>query len=73
MTEAILDVRYWGNSLGIRLPVAITRKAYVHVDQRVRISVEGTKIIISPTQNEPLTLEQRVARFDPKKHGTEIW
>ena len=72
MTEAILDIRYWGNSLGIRLPVSIAKKAHVHADQRVRLSVEDSKIIISPIQDEPLTLKARLDRFDPSRHGGEV-
>lgn len=72
MTEAILDIRYWGNSLGIRLPVSIAQKAHVHADQRVRLSVEDSKIIISPIQDEPLTLKARLERFNPKRHGGEV-
>ena len=70
--EAILDIRYWGNSLGVRLPMAIAREAHVHVDQRVRVSVEEGRIVVSPIQNQTMTLKQRLAQFDPKRHGGEI-
>lgn len=43
MTEAVLDIKQWGNNLGVRLPVA----------------------------SEPMTLEQRLARFDPQRQGGE--
>ncbi len=36
MTEAELDIKQWGNSLGVRLPVAVARAAHLHLDQRVR-------------------------------------
>lgn len=71
MTEAVLDIRYWGNSLGVRLPVAIARKAHVHVDQRVRVSVESGRIVMSPIQESSLTLKQRLVLFDPVRHGGE--
>jgi len=72
MTEAVLDIKQWGNSLGVRLPVAVARKAHLHVDQRVRISVEGGQVVITPVTDIPLTLEQRLTRFDPGRHGGEI-
>jgi antitoxin MazE len=72
MTEAVLDIKQWGNSLGVRLPAAVARDAHLHVDQRVRISVEGGKVIITPVTDAPLTLEQRLARFDPVRHGAEV-
>jgi antitoxin MazE len=37
MTEAILDIKKWGNNLGVRLPAAVARAAQLHVDQRVHI------------------------------------
>ena len=71
MTQALLDIKRWGNNLGVRLPVAVAREARLHVDQQVRVSVEDGKVIITPVTDVPLTLEQRLANFDPKKHGGE--
>lgn len=72
MTEVILDIKQWGNNLGVRLPAAIAREAQVHVDQPVRLIVVNGQIIITPIQDESLTLEQRLAQFDPAKHGGEV-
>ena len=71
MTEALLDIKHWGNNLGVRLPAAIARAARLHADQRVRITVEGQRVVIEPVAEEALTLEQRLARFDPQRHGGE--
>ncbi|MCQ8118215.1 AbrB/MazE/SpoVT family DNA-binding domain-containing protein [Methylomonas rosea] len=71
MTEAILDIKQWGNNLGVRLPAAIAKAAHLHNHQRVRVSVEDDKVIITPLADEVLTLEQRLARFDPERHGGE--
>ncbi|OQW79833.1 MAG: PbsX family transcriptional regulator [Proteobacteria bacterium ST_bin11] len=71
MTEAILDIKQWGNSLGVRLPAAIAKAAHLHNHQRVRISVEDDKVVITPLDDEALTLEQRLTRFDPERHGGE--
>jgi antitoxin MazE len=72
MTEAILDIKQWGNNLGVRLPAAIAREAHLHVDQRVRISVENDQVVIRPINDEAPTLEQRLACFDPARHGGEV-
>lgn len=72
MIEAVLDIKQWGNNLGVRLPAAIAREAHLHVDQRVRISVKGEQVIITPVIDAPLTLEQRLARFDLAQHGGEV-
>lgn len=72
MSEAILSIKHWGNSLGIRLPAAVARAANLRVDQQVEIMVEGGRVVISPISELPLTLEQRLALFDPQRHGGEV-
>ncbi|NCO61023.1 MAG: PbsX family transcriptional regulator [Deltaproteobacteria bacterium CG_4_8_14_3_um_filter_51_11] len=72
MTEAVLDIKKWGNNLGVRLPAGVARAAHLHVDQRVRISVEDRTIVIRPVEDAELTLDQRLARFDPARHGGEV-
>lgn len=71
MTEVMLDIKQWGNNLGVRLPVAIAREAHLHVHQRVKLSVTDGLITITPVFDEPLTLEQRLAHYDVTKHGGE--
>jgi antitoxin MazE len=71
MAEAVLDIKQWGNNLGVRLPAAVAREARLHVDQRVRVSVEGDQVVITPVDDTRLTLEQRLAAYDPKRHGGE--
>jgi len=72
MTEAILDIKQWGNNLGVRLPAAVARAAHLSVDQRVRISVEDRAIVIRPVEKREPTLDERLAVFDPVRHGGEI-
>jgi antitoxin MazE len=71
MVEAVLDIKQWGNNLGVRLPVAVAREARLHVDQRVRVSVRGDQVVITPVDPSRITLEQRLAVYDPKRHGGE--
>jgi antitoxin MazE len=68
---AELDLKLWGNSLGVRIPAAIARSSGLKPDQRVRLSVEQGRVVITPVENAPLTLAQRLALFDPKVHGGE--
>jgi len=72
MTEAVLDIKRWGNNLGVRLPAAVAREAHLHVDQRIRISVQGGQVVITPVTDVHLTLAQRLACFDPARHGGEV-
>ena len=71
MAEAILDIKHWGNSLGVRLPAAVAREAHLHVDQRVRIFVDDGRVVITPLDDVQPTLKQRLAAFDPGRHGGE--
>ncbi len=72
MAEAVLDIKRWGNNLGVRLPAAVAREAHLHVDQRIRISVQGGQVVITPVTDVHRTLEQRLACFDPARHGGEV-
>ena len=71
MAEVFLDIKQWGNNLGVRLPAAVARAAHLRVDQRVRVSVEDGYIVIHPADESSLTLEQRLAQFEPERHGGE--
>jgi antitoxin MazE len=72
MTEAISDIKQWGDNLWIYLPSVVVKKAHLHNHQRVRIAVEGGKVIITPLKDQALTLEQRLAQFDLDRHGGEV-
>ena len=43
-------VKKWGNSLAVRLPQAVVREANISLDQEVRVTASGGKIIIEPAQ-----------------------
>lgn len=66
-----LELKLWGNSLGVRIPASIARSAGLKVDQRVRLSSEGGRVIITPLAPGKLSLAQRLAAFDPAVHGGE--
>jgi antitoxin MazE len=63
MAEAVLDIKPWGNNLGVRLPAAVARAAQFRAYQRVRITVEDGRVIIQPDPPASLSLEERLARF----------
>lgn len=46
--------------------------AHLHEDQPVRITVEGDRVIIQPVKDQPLTQEERLALYDPARHGGEV-
>jgi antitoxin MazE len=71
MTEAILDIKPWGNNLGVRLPAAVARAARLSANQRVRVTVEDGRVVITPHGDRVLSLADRLALFDPALHGGE--
>ena len=71
MAEAVLSIKHWGNNLGVRLPQAVAREAHLQADQKVRVSVEAGRVIIEPLPLAGLSLQERLQRFDPARHGGE--
>ncbi|MCY7315557.1 MAG: AbrB/MazE/SpoVT family DNA-binding domain-containing protein [Rubrivivax sp.] len=72
MSEAVLDIKRWGNNLGVRLPAAVARAARLQVDQRVRVTVDDAgRVVIEPISVGFMSLSQRLDRFDPAVHGGE--
>ncbi|MBK5275918.1 MAG: AbrB/MazE/SpoVT family DNA-binding domain-containing protein [Desulfuromonadales bacterium] len=70
--ETVLDIKQWGNNLGVRLPQAIARAANLHRDQRVRVAVEGGRVVITPVTGVTPTLNEMITSFDPTRHGGEV-
>ncbi|WP_045213103.1 AbrB/MazE/SpoVT family DNA-binding domain-containing protein [Desulfonatronovibrio magnus] len=71
MSEAVLGIKKWGNSLGVRLPSAVVKAAGLRLDQHVSVRVEDQQVIISPLPENEFSLEQRLALFDPERHRGE--
>lgn len=71
MAEVFLSIKHWGNNLGVRLPQAVAREAHLQADQQVRMVVEDGRVIIEPLPSVELSLEERLKRFDPARHGGE--
>ena len=69
--EATLSIQRWGNSLALRLPPSVVREARLHADQRVRITVEHGNLVIRPVAEPMPSLAERLARFDPERHGDQ--
>lgn len=71
MTEAIVAIEHWGDNLGLRLPAAVARAAHLDAGQQVRITAEDGRVVITRIVRERLSLEQRLAGYDPARHGGE--
>lgn len=71
MSEAILEIKTWGNSLGVRIPSAVARAAHLKANQAVKLTVEAGRVVLTPQTPGPLTLADRLALYDPALHGGE--
>lgn len=71
MKKANVRVKAWNGGLGIPLPVSITKAAGMVPGQRVLLSVFDGGLIFTPVSKPHETLAERLARFDPIRHGGE--
>ncbi len=69
--EAIVGIKKWGNNLGVRLPSSVAKAAQLHAEQKVRVRVDAQGVHITPLDDDALSLDERLARFDPTRHGGE--
>ena len=69
--EAVVGIKKWGNNLGVRLPGNVARAAHLQAEQMVRVTVGDEGITITPLPSPTPTLAQRLALFDPARHGGE--
>ncbi len=71
MADALLDIKHWGNSLGLRVPAKIARAVGLRAEQRVHMYAENGRVVIEPVQDALPSLAERLSRFDPERHGGE--
>lgn len=69
---ATLIVQRWGNSLAVRIPAGIARSAHFQLGEAVEMSLEEVGIAVKPLGPRQLTLDERLEKFDPKKHSGEF-
>jgi antitoxin MazE len=69
---AKLTIQQWGNSLAVRIPSAVAKTARFAVGQPVEITVQDSSVVVKPVGEPKLTLSQKLALFDPAKHGGEV-
>ena len=68
---ATLTVQQWGNSLAVRIPAALARSAHFMVGQPVELSIADDGVLVKRAGIPKLTLAQKLAAFDPARHGGE--
>jgi antitoxin MazE len=68
---ATLTLQRWGNSLAVRIPSSIARAVGFKVGQPVEVSTQDSAVRVAAAGEPRLTLQQKLARFDPERHGGE--
>jgi antitoxin MazE len=66
-----LTLQRWGNSLAVRIPAAVARSARFEVGQPVEVSAQDASVLVKAIGKPRLTLAQKLAAFDPARHGGE--
>lgn len=64
-------VQKWGNGLAIRLTQRVARASGVHEGTNVVIKADEGVLLVEAKAKRP-SLEERLARFDPRRHGGEV-
>jgi antitoxin MazE len=70
--SAKLKIQQWGNSLAVRIPSAVAKSARFSVGQPVEVVLEDAGVVVKPVGEPKLTLAQKLAMYDPAKHGGEV-
>jgi len=68
---ATLTLQQWGNSLAVRIPSAVAKSAGFKVGQPVEVSAQDAAVLVTAVGEVRLTLAQKLALFDPERHGGE--
>lgn len=71
MKVSNLTVQQWGNSLAVRIPAGIARSARFTLGQPVEMTIEDSAVVLRPVGVPRLSLEQKLALFDPAIHTGE--
>lgn len=71
--RAMLAIEQWGNSLAVRIPAGVARSADLAVGQPVEVSAQYSRVLIRAIADPRPTLAQKLAAFDPARHGGEVF
>jgi len=63
----------WGNSLGVRIPKAVTKEVGLDEGASVEVKVSGRNVVLAPVHRE-YSLSELVAGITAKnRHGETDW
>lgn len=67
-----LTIQRWGNSLAVRIPAVIARRAHFEQGTSIEITLQEGTVTFKPVGHKLLTLDERLKLFDIAKHGGEV-
>ena len=56
----------------MRIPAAVAKAARIELDQPVQVIADDGQVIVKPIGLRKLSLAEKLARFDPARHGGEV-
>lgn len=63
-------VKKWGNSLALRIPQTLARRMDIGPDSRVRLTLRGDSLLVTPLRRPPVRLEELLAGIKAhNQHG----
>jgi len=68
----IAKTAQWGNSIGVRIPRALAKRAGIGVDSAVEINEADEGIMIKPVGKKEYSLKELVKGITPRNRHHEI-
>jgi antitoxin MazE len=68
----IAKIAQWGNSIGVRIPKDLAKKAGIGVDSTVEIDEVDDGIIIKPVGKREYSLKELVRGITPQNRHSEV-
>jgi len=68
----IVKTAKWGNSIGVRIPRALAKKAGIGFNSFVEIDESDDGIIIKPVGKKEYSLKKLVRRITPQNRHSEV-
>ena len=68
----IAKIAQWGNSIGVRIPKDLAKKAGISVDSTVEIDEVDDGIIIKPVGKREYSLKELVRRISSQNRHSEV-
>jgi antitoxin MazE len=66
------SVKKWGNSLAVRIPIAVAQDLGLSENSTVQITSDGAVATIKPKKGDKVSLKELVARITPDNRHQEV-